>query len=700
MRWYSFLLALLAGSAALALITIINVTGWIVKGNQSPLVKLGNSSLAPLSYSWWFNNQGLNVTNYKILFIPGWEEIYEVGSLQGRAAGLQAYLQREAVSGTATYTISLDGYVQISNAQSSGAWVSLPAPIVWRSVANTSFYVLTTARSNFSGAKLQQYINFSASPMSLLSSASYSCTTSTSSDSFAGACTPVQYSFSLSVPNNRTYVSGKGTVYRDPYNGNPAPSLYTESSGGYTAFFIDYSPSPFSASTSFSFQYFFKASLQDTDYIQVNFFVDTNADGKPDLEVIYYGSGRGTSPYSLAPVVYGYQLPTVSRLMPGFQNVANRWVTITISQVYPTGYVVGLAFTAASSTGVVKAWWDNVDFARCAAPSYLGAYTRGGQYTAVYVDDVSSPSTPPSVATEVDAYGAAGNPATDYGVSAAIYDVSGWGASASNFTFSIAGMYVRNATDIRNNVAYVSVGVDTDGDGLVDVEYIFYRYDTGDGPGVIVSVLARPGAVVCTVDSTGACTPVNASFVVYNLGAMASGSTYTWKGSLPLDASGVVRSVAFAVTDASYNAPGTQDDVWVWWDDFSATYRTCTPLPPGWSVSGSTYYRSLVPGAIAYAGSFSGDGGFYLFDAGLSPLVGARRSGSSWYARCGASEALLGASTSVYWVDLRPLQGLWDVILRDGSGAILFRYGCAPSGTPQYVGFINATSFEFRAWGG
>jgi hypothetical protein len=304
------------------------------------------------------------------------------------------------------------------------------------------------------------------------------------------------------------------------------------------------------------------------------------------------------------------------------------------------------------------------------------------------------------VATEVDAYGAAGNPATDYGVSAAIYDVSGWGASASNFTFSIAGMYVRNATDIRNNVAYVSVGVDTNGDGLVDVEYIFYRYDTGDGPGVIVSVLARPGAVVCTVDGTGACTPVNASFVVYNLGAMASGSTYTWSGGLPLDASGVVRSVAFAVTDASYNASGTQDDVWVWWDDFSATYRTCRVLPPGWSVSGSTYYRSLVPGAIAYAGSFSGDGGFYLFDAGLSPLVGARRSGSSWYARCGASEALLGASTSVYWVDLRPLQGLWDVILRDGSGAILFRYGCAPSGTPQYVGFINATSFEFRAWGG
>jgi len=61
----------------------------------------------------------------------------------------------------------------------------------------------------------------------------------------------------------------------------------------------------------------------DTDYLEVNFFIDTSGDGSPDLEVIYYGSGGGTNPYSMAPVIYGRSLPTVSRPAPGFTNKAN-----------------------------------------------------------------------------------------------------------------------------------------------------------------------------------------------------------------------------------------------------------------------------------------------------------------------------------------------------------------------------------------
>jgi hypothetical protein len=137
--------------------------------------------------------------------------------------------------------------------------------------------------------------------------------------------------------------------------------------------------------------------------MEVNFFVDTNGDGSPDLEVIYYGSGRGDTPSPMASVIYGRSLPTVSRPAPGFTNDQNNWYTVSISQVYTTGVVVGVAFTAYSSSGTAKIWWDNVDFQRCALPSYIGAVTRGGSVTMVYVDDVASPSTPPSVATEVDA---------------------------------------------------------------------------------------------------------------------------------------------------------------------------------------------------------------------------------------------------------------------------------------------------------
>ncbi|MEZ0345890.1 MAG: hypothetical protein ABWK01_05005, partial [Infirmifilum sp.] len=608
---------------ALAAVIITNVAEWSVIAAESPVPKLGNASIAPLATSYWSLSNGLNVTSYTLRFVPGWEEAYDVGTLDSRVPGLQAYLQREAQLGTATYTISLGGQPQISDAQASGPPVALPARLTWRTTASQPYWVLATARFQVGGAKAQQFINFSATPMSLLSTASRSCTAVTKYDDFSGACTPVQYSFDLSVSNNRTYVSGGSTVYLDISNGNPKPSLYTESKSGYASFFIDYSQQPFGASASFSFQYSFKASLQDADYIQVHFFIDTTMDGQPDLEVIYYGSGGGTKPYPMAPVIYGRSLPAVARLMPGFANKQNVWTTITISQVYNTGRVVGLAFTAYSGSGVVKAWWDNVGFTRCAAPSYLGAYTRGSEYTVVYVDDVRSPSTPPSVATEADAYNSTGNPASDYGVAAAIYDVTGWGTvQAAGFSFAVRGLYLRNATDPQDNVAYVSVGVDSDGDGLVDTEYIFYRYDTLQGPGVVVSVLASPGTVVCTVDSAGSCTPSSASFRVYSLGGMSSGYTYWWNGSLPASQPGVVRAVAFAVTDASYWSPGTASDVWVWWDDFSATYIGCTPLPPEWGVSGDTYYRQLVPGAVVYAGSFAGDGGFYLFDSGLNPILG------------------------------------------------------------------------------
>ena len=680
----ALLLASLAVVGALAAVTITNVSEWLVLAVKPPVWKSWNTSLHPVVSGAWFESGGLNVTYYRLLFVPGWPEEYVVGCVANSSPAV-ARFEKVSESGSGTYSIYLGGQLQLSNYQGAGPSVPLPADILWSSTASSRYSVLAWLVYR-PGPTARQLVNFTAEPMSLLYSASRACTAGSFSDDFSGACVPVQYSFGESIPNNRTYVTPGGVVSVDSDYGNPAPSLYTGSQGGYASLFIDYSSSPFSASASLAFQYFFRASLQDDDYLEVNFFIDLDGDGSPDLEVIYYGSGGGTTPYPMAPVIYGGSLPVLARVAPGFTNRANVWYTVSISQVYPTGVVVGVAFTAYSYRGVTKIWWDNVSFRRCANPSYLGAATSGGSVTMVYVDDVSSPSSPPSVAAEVDAR-CAGNASTCYGLSAAVYDVAarlGYPVAASGFSFSVAGLYIKNATDARNNVAYVSVGVDSDGDGYVDTEYIFYRNDTAEGPGWIAPVF-----------------PTTTTVHRYYLGDMSPGGSYTWSGSLPRGQQGSVLYVALAAVDASGDAPGTADDFWVFWDDLALSYYVCDPLPPGWGVSGGRVYRDLIQGGISYAASFTGSYpyGFYFFDADLNPVFGVRvESASSYRVVCGGSSHALTA-TGVQWVDMRLLASVYEAVLRDSYGAILQRYSCAAPAAASYVGFEDVDSFTLNVWG-
>jgi len=388
----------------------------------------------------------------------------------------------------------------------------------------------------------------------------------------------------------------------------------------------------------------------------------------------------------MAPVIYGRNNPVIARVAPGFTNVANVWRTITIPQVYATGLVVGVAFTAYSSPGVAKIWWDNVYFRRCALPSHIAAVTRGGSVTMAYVDDTASPSWPPSVAAEVDAR-CAGSPTACHGLSAAVYDVVarlGHPVAASSLSFSALGLYVKSSADARNNVAYVSVGVDTDGDGYVDTEFVYYRSDTVDGPGWVVPVF-----------------PTTLTVYTYGLGSMAPNSSYVWSGSLPPGQQGSVLYVAFAVVDASGGAEGVADDFWVYWDDFSLNYYACDPLPNGWMVSAGKLYRGLVPGGVSYAASFTGEYpyGFYFFDSSLSPVFGVRVESTDTYSfACGSSSYTLTVS-GVHWVDLRLLAGVHEAILRDSSGYIRARYMCSASGGASYVGFEGVDSFTLNVWG-
>jgi hypothetical protein len=332
-------------------------------------------------------------------------------------------------------------------------------------------------------------------------------------------------------------------------------------------------------------------------------------------------------------------------------------------------------------------------------------YTRGQPNTGVFIDGGTSPTSPPSLATEVDAYGGSGSPSADWGAAIAVYrlphPVPAFGTSVSAW-----GRYVRDAGDGQNNVAYLSIGVDTNGDGQVDKEYIIYRYDVlSSYSGAIVSAFFRSGGnpvYVCTVDSTGTCTTADPRFVVVNAGSMASGGNYQW--SYALYDQGAVVAVAFTAVDASYYASGTANDFWVFWDDLTIQYSACPP-PAGWSVAGSYVWQSytylLVSGsataympliaaptrALTYVANFTGVGTYAVFDSSLGVIFGVSVSGSSFTAFCGGGSTPLGSLPAARWVELRPLNGFGDVIIRDQYGAILARYGCRYTAAPQYVGF-------------
>jgi hypothetical protein len=285
-------------------------------------------------------------------------------------------------------------------------------------------------------------------------------------------------------------------------------------------------------------------------------------------------------------------------------------------------------------------------------------------------------------------------------------------------SISVWGRYVRDSADVQNNVAYLSIGVDTDGDGQVDKEYIIYRYDTAGGSGVIVSTYfydpnTGDPVVVCTVGNTGVCTPADPRFVVVNAGSMASDNNYQW--SYTLNDQGAVLAVAFAAVDATGYRDGTRDDFWVYWDDLTVQYSACPP-PTGWSTAGNyvwqsnnyllvtgsaTAYRALVTSALTYVANFSGVGTYAVLDSSLNVVFGVSVSGSSFVALCGSSSVSLGSLPAARWVELRPLSGFGDVIVRDQYGAVLARYDCRYTTTPQYVGFSGGflRVYLVEAWG-
>jgi hypothetical protein len=279
---------------------------------------------------------------------------------------------------------------------------------------------------------------------------------------------------------------------------------------------------------------------------------------------------------------------------------------------------------------------------------------------------------------------------------------------------------VIGAYDSRNNAAYLSIGVDTNGDRQIDKEYIIYRYDVYLRYSGIVSAYFRGAGgdpvYVCTIDYGGTCRATDPRFVVVNAGSMASGGNYQW--SYTLYEQGAIVAVAFAAVDASFYDSGTAHDFWVYWDDLTIEYSACPP-PAGWSVDGRHVWQSnnylLVTGsataymplittptrALTYVANFSGVGTYAVFDSSLNVIFGVSVNGSSFTALCRGASVPLGSLPAARWVELRPLNGLGDIIIRDRYGTILARHSCRYVVTPRYVGFSGGLLrvYSVEAWG-
>jgi len=709
----------------LALLAYFNASLWAVNATLAPVSKNLNQSVYPLAKAWYQFAGPYNVTYYYAKFKPGWPESYTVGIFAARDAGWQARLEVIGRSGSpgGTYSISLGGQAQITNTQDAGPYVSTTAPLAWSMATTGRYSILATAQFNKGGIYAVQLVNFTAEPMTRLAQWTFSCPgyTYTYTPTCAGSTT---YSNSLAYSSQPSYITPY-TVYNPITVTSPVQytgtSIRTEidaqSNGNPGISAVVYNVAARwgavpagGAVVQITGTYTRNSNDTQNNVAYLSIGIDTNGDGSPDVEYIAYvwdtaediGSiysvlvNQGTlvaavdssgNP-SLQTASTAYQLVKV-------QSVTNR-TTFTIRVVLPStlsGRIVSVAMAVVDPSGSADGspkddfWvdWTNLYiYTPCSNSPQASQYNRGAAYTSVFI----APSN--TLVTEVDAYGASGNPSTDYGLAAALVN---YVFNATGASISVTATYYRGVTDGGNNVVYVDVAVDENYDGAPDREYIYYYYDTANGNGIIVSPFT--GAVVCTVSSAGACSPQDQRYAVQPLGAITS-YKQSLTFSISLNAVGAATSIALAATDASYNDPSdVMDDVVVEWGPVTVKSYSC-PLPAGWSAqgayvwqtnyalfvaNGATAYTSTVDGALTYVANFTGVGKYVALTQSLGEAFGL-------YLRDSSAGCVYGYySPSSQWVELRPLAALGDVIVRDSAGNVLARFGCASPPPAQFIGF-------------
>ena len=79
--------------------------------------------------------------------------------------------------------------------------------------------------------------------------------------------------------------------------------------------------------------------------------------------------------------------------------------------------------------------------------------------------------------------------------------------------------------------------------------------------------------------------------------------------------------------------------------------------------------------ALTCVANFTGVGMYVVFNSSLNVIFSVCLSGSRFKALCGGASAPRGSLPVAWYAELRPLNGLGDII-RDQYGAVLARYGC------------------------
>ncbi|WP_193322596.1 hypothetical protein [Pyrobaculum calidifontis] len=641
----------------------------------------------------------------RLKFMPGWWEDYVVGRLSGPSP---AWLVKTGEGGSpGYYEIWLGPNLQLKPTQSSGSPTPLQAPVRWATRSNTAYWV--TANATASSCS-QAVANFTAEPMSRLAQWTFSCGTSQVVDQFnycqqrsltwgwdTGLAPPgVSYDQWVRATGSVTTSGGTLQITAD----GSSTIAY-----GVSALIWDISSLAISTDTTIQVQHrlaYGDNSVDEITYIQLEvvkpdgskvyvYYVKRICDAQTSLQdrnaelwdvinrqkVCDYRMRTGSCTSS----------PPASHVVKDLGPVPSPCGSISGSlysffsanfnlrnDLGIDGVVTKVAFVVGDSgrqDGAATGRFDNLNMAgwSCSLPPAVRVVKSSA--SAVYVTRAASPTSPPSLATEAVPSGGVVYAVAQYWLPQPI--------PVLGTSISVWGLYVRNTGDTQNNVAYVSVGVDTDGDGAVDREYIYYR---SDGTATTVSAFISPGTVVCQ----GTCQNTT-QYVFRSLGTMTNVSKYQW--SISLSGPGAVLAVAMAAVDG-----GGSGGFKVYWDDLAVTYSACTP-PAGWSgrgyawasynyllvTAGGVAYTPVVQGALTYVANFTGVGKYVALTLTLGEAFGLYLRGSS--AGC-----VYGYySPSSQWVELRPLAALGDVIVRDSSGNVLARFGCAAPPNAQFIGF-------------
>ncbi len=718
-RW---LIILIVVAAALASFTFKNTAYTAVNASLSPVSKDFNASISPLAFGYFQFADAYNVTYYRMKFMPGWTEVYTIGKFRPTGAGWAGRLEVVAGNRGGTYAIRLGDVVQITGQQNSGPAVSLPALLVWQTTTTQRYSILARALFTQSGVTVTQLVNFTAEPMQKKAEWTFHCHTQTHTDDFQ-RCTTANINFGWDnayAPAGVTYntwTRGNASVALDNATRRSGThSLRLQADGTSTITYgvaaLRWDLGGLGVTTDLEIQVYNQLVYGDKSVDEIT-YIQFEVETPTGIVYLYYvrlTSDWGTGPRttevwdvfngqrvctSLSPTGCGSSVPTGHQI-----RVLGHASGDTFSAFFPTGFnlkrdvgidgvVRRMAFVVVdgkNADGAAKSWFDDLTMTwhKCQLPSHIVSYTAGQPNTGVYIA-WSTPLGSPALVTQVDARGG-GSVATDYGYAIAQYRLP-TPIPAAGTQISVLSRYERDSADAPNNVFFISIGVDTDGNGVVDREYIYYRND--GTPFVLVSSFINPGQVICLTTSTCQNTM---QYFFKHVGTAASGNDYQWSISLG-ETPGAIIGVAFGAVDASGSASGLANDFWVFWDDLAVQYSAC-PRPAGWHaggyvwqsynyllVTGGVAYVPLVAGGLTYVANFTGSGRYVVVGSGLGDIFGVYWSGAG--AGCVFSPPQAGAR----YVELRPLAALGDIIVRDAFGGMLWRAGCQTTGIPAYIAF-------------